>query len=81
MGGPPGFSEGVLICEAGVVGVKKPFCLIGAPLGVVTALLLLMLDMDRFNFVGDMTRLELWKIEKKGHILICVNSAFRAGTN
>lgn len=55
MGGPPAFSEGVRIWEAGVVGVKNPltgFALFEEPDGVLAELAVLK---ERFNLVGDIT--------------------------
>lgn len=61
IGGPPGFSEGVLICEAGVVGVRKPLAgllWLGFVDGVVAELMVLN---DLFSLVGDITLFEAYK--------------------
>ena len=61
-GGPPGFSEGVLMAEAGVVGVRNPLTglLLGGwdKVGVTDEAMLLI---ERFNFVGDITLLVGYK--------------------
>ena len=58
IGGPPVFSEGVRICDAGVVGVKNPLTgllPLEGPVGVFAELAVLK---ERFNLVGDITRFD-----------------------
>ena len=53
IGGPPVFSEGVL--GAGVVGVRNPLTGFGLPVAPDGVLAELVVLMERFNFVGDIT--------------------------
>merc|ERR1719189_1493406 len=54
IGGPPVFSEGVL--AAGVVGVRNPLTGFGLPVAPDTGVLAeLVVLMERFSFVGDIT--------------------------
>ena len=58
MGGPPGLSEGVRNCEAGVVGVRNPLTGLAVVEGVVALAgvppLAAVLN-DRLSLVGDIT--------------------------
>ena len=53
MSGGPGFSEGVRICETGVVGVKNPPLTLGLGAAVAGVLAWLFVLIERFNFVGE----------------------------
>lgn len=52
MRGGPGFSEGVRICDTGVVGVRNP-PLMGLGATVAGVLAWLFVLSERFNFVGE----------------------------
>lgn len=53
MSGGPGFSEGVRICDTGVVGVKNPPLTLGLGAAVAGVLAWLFVLIERFNFVGE----------------------------
>ena len=74
IGGPPVFSEGVL--AAGVVGVRNPLIGFGLPVAPDTGVLAeLVVLMERFSFVGDITLFDGCKMEiqKWNYLLSAAN--------